>query len=138
MNIDTPLEINFDFAPDEGQEIVMAETHINRYTEYLKGVAEQIGMEVLVFQVLNTDETLDSDDNRLLDRHLPIYCIQVLDDGDVLGEFVYSYCSGELYNSFKNWIKHDILFYMKSKALYCEYDCKLPERYTIKELVRKI
>ena len=73
-----------------------------------------------------------------LDRHLPVYCIQVLDDNELLGEFVYSNYSGELYKCFKDWINYDILFYMKSKALYQAYDSKFPERHTIKELAKKI
>ena len=64
MNIKRPLEINFDIAPDEGQEVFMAETQINAYTDYLKAIAEQIGMEVLVFQVLHSEDNLDFDDNR--------------------------------------------------------------------------
>ncbi len=32
----------------------------------------------------------------------------------------------------------DILFYMKSKALYYDYDSKFPEKFTIKELAKKI
>jgi hypothetical protein len=138
MNIELPIEINFAFAPDLGQEVFMAETHILKYTDYLKTIAEQIGMEVRVYQVLHSEKNLDFDDNRLMDRHLPIYCIQVLDDNEVLGEFVYHHYSGELYKRFRDWIIHDILFYMKSKALYQEYDSKFPEKFSIRELARKI
>lgn len=138
MNINHPKEINFDFAPDEGQEAFMAEAHMTKYIDYLRTVADGIGMEVLFSQVLHDEPNLDEQDNKLLDRHLPMYRVQVLDDGDLLSEFVYSYYSGPLYKSFRDWINYDILFYMKSKALYQAYDSKFPERHTIKELAKKV
>ena len=138
MNIQHPLEIDFAFAFDESQEILMAETQILRYTKYLKSLAEQLNMQVEVSQVKTNEENLDREDNELLDRIAPLYHIKVSDDGDLLGEFVFGSYSAQLYESFKAWVNHDILFYMKSKSLYYDYDCKFPERYTIKELAKKI
>ena len=138
MKIEHPLLINFTFAFDEGQEMLMAETQILRYTEYLKTVAEQLGMSVLVSQVLTDEPSLDKEDNRLLDKLIPLYQIKVLDEDELLGEFVYETYSAQLYDRFKDWVNSDILFYMKSKALYYDYDSKFPEKFTIKELAKKI
>ena len=138
MNIEHPLSINFGFAYDEGQEMLMAETQILRYTDYLKTVAEQLGMCVLVSQVLTNEPNLDREDNRLLDKLIPLYQIKVMDEDELLGEFVYGTYSAQLYERFKDWVNTDILFYMKSKALYYDYDSKFPEKFTIKELAKKI
>lgn len=61
-----------------------------------------------------------------------------MDEDELLGEFVYGTYSAQLYDRFKDWVNSDILFYMKSKALYYDYDSKFPEKFTIKELAKDL
>lgn len=128
MNIQNPLDINFDYTHDEGQESLLTEVQILNYTEYLMGIAEKLDMDVRITCFPHQEPQLDNDDNRLLNTMLPLYHIAIYDDSDLLGEFSYSYYSAELYDSFKAWVKNDILFYMKSKANYRTLLAKHPER----------
>lgn len=128
MNIQHPLDINFDYTQDEGQESLLTEVQILNYTEYLMNVAEKLDMQVCIACIPHQEAQLDEDDNRLLNTMLPLYHIAIYDDKDLLGEFCYSQYTAELYDSFKAWVKNDILFYMKSKANYRELLEKHPER----------
>lgn len=131
MNISKPIEINFDIEPNNKQEILIVEKSITDYIKYLSNITEKIQIEVLNYQLINTEEHLDFDDNRLIDRQLPTYCIQVLDDNEILGEFIYSYCSSKLYKQFQQWINNDIIYYVKSKAHYYDYDYQLRKNYQL-------
>lgn len=109
MKILNPIEIKFNPEQDEGQQAYMAERQILKYTNYLVEVANDIDMKLNIVS------------------KKPNFHIQVLDDG-IVGEFACCQYSAELYDSFRNWVMIDILFYMKSKSLYLEFDSKLPER----------
>ena len=128
MNIQHPIDINFDYTHDEGQESLLTEAQILKYIQYLMGLADKLDMDVRISCIPYQEPQLDREDNRLLNLFFPMYHIAVYDDNDLLGEFSYSCYTVELYDSFKAWVKSDILFYMKSKANYRELLEKHPER----------
>lgn len=131
MNIENPIEINFTGDVDYSQGEYMAQRLILTYMDYLKGIAETLEMEITTDLI--AESNLDENDNDLLNRHFPLFHIQVKDDDEILGEFIYSEYSIALYERFREWIMIDILFYMKSKMLYREFDIKLPDKVKVKQ-----
>lgn len=128
MIIEQPKDLDICVDYDAEQQSFETEVQIISYAKYLKGVAEQLGMQLVVSQVSHDEPQLDDDDIRLLNTLLPLYHIAIYDDGDMLAEFSYDYYSNDLYTRFKAWVKNDILYYMKSKAMFLELWENYPER----------
>lgn len=128
MIIEQPNDLNLSIEYDAEKHSLQTEVQILSYTEYLKGIAEQLGMQLVVSKVPHNEPQLDEDDIGLLDTMLPLYNIAIYDDGDMLAEFSYDYYGIDLYTRFKSWVKNDILYYMKSKAMFLELWEKHPER----------
>lgn len=128
MIIEQPNDLTLSIEYDAEKHSLQTEVQILSYTEYLKGIAEQLGMQLVVSKVPHNEPQLDEDDIRLLDTMLPLYNIAIYDDGDMLAEFSYDYYGIDLYTRFKSWVKNDILYYMKSKAIFLELWEKHPER----------
>lgn len=117
MNIQNPIEILIDMDYDQSQGEFMTETLMLNYMKYLMNVADRLGMEVSVATRL-------TEQDEFLDRFVPLLQFKISDDGELLSEFNFEQYSIPLYSRFRAWILNDILYYMKSKALYKEFDEK--------------
>jgi hypothetical protein len=127
MNIVNPTVIAFEDDQDEGMQALVTEAQINAYVRYLQIIAAGIDMEVSITLIKGDDTTITQADNELLDTLAPMFHIKVKDE-ELVGEFVFSEYSAPLYQRFREWINSEILFYMKSKALYRELSAKHPEK----------
>ena len=112
LEIKNPIEVERGSC-DEGQECFMAQRLILNYMNYLLGVADTLGMTI---------EIASSPDC----TNFPFIQFRVMDGKDELGEFIFQNYSFPLYERFREWVIIDILYYMKSKQLYIEFDKKFP------------
>ena len=112
MKIENPIEVAAGDC-DESQECFMAQRLILNYMNYLLGVADTLGMTI---------EITSSPDS----ASFPFIQFKVMDGVEELGEFIFQNYSLPLYERFREWVMIDILYYMKSKQLYFEFDEKHP------------